>query len=68
MRASIDARRVDLFAAAAERAAMTSGRPKAQELLEIRNPAAAEDFGARWACICGRDLASAAAACAGCGR
>ena len=45
--------RVDLFAAAAERVAMTSGRPKSQELAELLHPEMAEDFGALWACICG---------------
>jgi hypothetical protein len=67
--AHVDARRRDLFSAAAERASMASGRPKSQELVELLHPEKAPDFGALWACICGADLGrDPRATCTGCGR
>lgn len=48
--------RVDLFDAAAERVAMTSGRSKTQEKVELLHPERAPDWGALWACRCGSDI------------
>jgi hypothetical protein len=67
--AHIDARRRDLFSAAAERAAYASGRPKSQELVELLHPEKAPDFGALWACICGADIGpDPNQKCPGCGK
>lgn len=60
--------RVDLFDAAAERAALASGRVKSQERVEILHPDKAPDWGALWACLCGANLVDAKAPCGRCGR
>jgi hypothetical protein len=60
--------RVDLFDAAAERVAMTSGRSKSQERAELLHPDKAEDWGALWACVCGADLHDVRGACPECGQ
>ena len=61
--------RVDLFDAAAERAAMASGRPKSQEKIELLHPEKAPDFGALWACVCGGTIGTnPLATCPGCGK
>jgi hypothetical protein len=60
--------RTSLFDYGAERVALATGQPKSQAKTELLHPEKAPDFGARWACICGAELADAKAPCKECGR